>query len=251
MSSTPANPGYTYYSSSVTSQDLERSRKNCAELSRLRLNPPISDLDYLTFKLRASIIKKWCAHLDGSELLVLDIGGRIQPYRPLLKDRTRHYIGVDLALEGLVDVISDGTCLPFADSSVDVVFCNDTLQYIPEPSRAIAEIHRVLRPGGRLILSTRSSFPEHHDEHWRFFPIGLRYLTRAFSSVEIEPEGNSAVGVAIFVNDLLHRYIGSYRLRRIAQLTSIPSINLLGSLLSHVRAKQTRGTCGYSLLAIK
>lgn len=251
MNSDPSGSGYKYFSSGVSSTDWERSRQNCKELSRLRLNPPLDDVDYLIFKLRAPIVEHWCNTIIGSDLVVLDIGGRIQPYRTLLEDRASHYIGVDLIPEGLVDVIADGECLPFKDGSVDVILCNDALQYFPRPMQGIDEMHRVLRPGGRLILSTRSSYPEHHDEHWRFFPHSLRHLTKNFSSVDIRPESNSAAGVALYLNVLLHRDIRGYRLNRIAQSTTIPLINLLGRVLARLGAKHTRGTWGHSLLAVK
>jgi SAM-dependent methyltransferase len=44
--------------------------------------------------------------------------------------------------------------IQFSDGSFDVVICNHVLDEIPDDRRAIAEIHRVLRPGGRLITQT-------------------------------------------------------------------------------------------------
>lgn len=48
----------------------------------------------------------------------------------------------------------DLTEIPFADASFDLVLCNHVFDEIPDDRRAIAEIHRVLRPGGRLITQT-------------------------------------------------------------------------------------------------
>lgn len=45
------------------------------------------------------------------------------------------------------------TALPFADGSFDLVICNSVLEHIPEDGRALGEMYRVLRPGGRLILT--------------------------------------------------------------------------------------------------
>jgi ubiquinone/menaquinone biosynthesis C-methylase UbiE len=44
------------------------------------------------------------------------------------------------------------TALPLPDVAVDVVWCERVLQHVPDPSAAIAEIARVLRPGGRALL---------------------------------------------------------------------------------------------------
>lgn len=50
-------------------------------------------------------------------------------------------------------VVGDAQALPLAAASVDLVFSNLVLQWCPQPARAIAEISRVLRPGGRALLS--------------------------------------------------------------------------------------------------
>jgi SAM-dependent methyltransferase len=42
--------------------------------------------------------------------------------------------------------------LPLADGSTDVAFCHDVLELLPDPDALLAEVHRVLRPGGRLVL---------------------------------------------------------------------------------------------------
>jgi ubiquinone/menaquinone biosynthesis C-methylase UbiE len=48
--------------------------------------------------------------------------------------------------------IGDAQDLPFDDASFDAVVCTYSLCNIPDPAVAIAEMHRVLRPGGRLVL---------------------------------------------------------------------------------------------------
>lgn len=247
----PYKPAYPYYSSSSTSASLQRTRNGCEELGQLRLNPPLSDPDFLIFEFRRPIIEKWCAAITDSDLVVLDIGGRIQPYRSFLQARTKHYIAVDLLMEGLVNVIATGERLPFRDGCVDLVLSNDALQYIPNPVWAINEIHRVLRSGGKLILSTRGSYPEHHDEYWRFIPNGLRHLSSAFSKVEVVPEEYSGAGMCILINVLLHRDICTDWLARVARRTTIPFLNLLGLQLDRFCVNHTRSTCGYSLLAVK
>jgi len=54
-------------------------------------------------------------------------------------------------LEGRFQVM-DGEAMRFADASFDFVYCHTVLHFTANPARMIAEIHRVLRPGGRAIL---------------------------------------------------------------------------------------------------
>lgn len=45
------------------------------------------------------------------------------------------------------------TALGLGDASVDMVFCHQTLHHVPDPDGAARELHRVLRPGGLLLLA--------------------------------------------------------------------------------------------------
>ncbi len=54
---------------------------------------------------------------------------------------------------------ADGSSLPFQDESLDVVYANMFLHHIPEPFSAIREMARVLRPGGRLVITDMDAHP--------------------------------------------------------------------------------------------
>lgn len=49
--------------------------------------------------------------------------------------------------------VADAARLPLAGASVDLVWCIHVLHHLPDPSAVLAEIHRVLRPGGSLVLA--------------------------------------------------------------------------------------------------
>lgn len=50
--------------------------------------------------------------------------------------------------------VMDGEAMTFPDNSFDVVYCHTVLHFTPNPRRMIAEIERVLKPGGEAILMT-------------------------------------------------------------------------------------------------
>lgn len=86
---------------------------------------------------------------------------------------TGEYVGLDMRPGPGVDVVGLGDALPFDDASFDVIVTTETLEHDPAPWRTLAEIGRVLRPGGHLLLTTRGNgFGEHHEpsDYWRFMP---------------------------------------------------------------------------------
>lgn len=52
----------------------------------------------------------------------------------------------------LADVKADICNLPFTDNEYDIIFCNHVLEHIPNDTKAMQEIYRVLKPGGMAIL---------------------------------------------------------------------------------------------------
>jgi SAM-dependent methyltransferase len=55
-------------------------------------------------------------------------------------------------------IVADIEAIPFERDSFDLVLSLDTIEHVPHPTRAVAELVRVLRPGGRLVLTTNNYF---------------------------------------------------------------------------------------------
>ncbi|MGH8986214.1 MAG: class I SAM-dependent methyltransferase [Acidimicrobiia bacterium] len=91
------------------------------------------------------------------------------------------HIGCDIQEGPGVDRIEDVHELSFADESVGTVICLETLEHVADPIRAMQEMHRVLRPGGVLAISSIMFFPihEHPWDFWRFTPEGFERLLGA------------------------------------------------------------------------
>jgi SAM-dependent methyltransferase len=104
------------------------------------------------------------------------------------------YVVSDLA-EPFVNLVTDRQ---FSDlryigtGSFGLAVCTGLLEHVPEPGQFVAQLHRILRPGGRLILSASAVFPPHGnpDNYFHFTPNGLRYLFREWTGFE-RLEGSS------------------------------------------------------------
>lgn len=139
-----------------------------------------------------AIERMFAAHLAGD---VIDLGCGVMPYAEILPPAVTGYLGVDLAhgvgkphLYGDVQdlaMVRDGCC--------DAVICLEVLEHVPEPKHAVAEIARILRPGGVAILSVPhlSRLHEIPYDFYRYTEYGLRHLLQAagMETIDLEIRG--------------------------------------------------------------
>ena len=119
---------------------------------------------------------------DGAR--VLDAGsGEGQYAQHFARQR---YCGVDLAVGDAawdyskLDAVADLTALPFRDGAFDAALHIVTIEHLPEPGRALAEIARTLAPGGLLLIAAPHEWEVHQAPHdyFRYTRYGLAYLVK-------------------------------------------------------------------------
>ena len=228
-----------------TSEEVRRE-------ARERLHPSITNPNWLILRARRKLFTSWVAGMSGDSLRILDVGGRIQPYRPLFGSRAREYYSLDLVAGPCVSVLGSAESLPVGTSLFDVVICTQMLEYVPYPQKALDEIRRVLRPGGYLLLSVPAVFIRDSDpEYWRFLPSSLRLLLRDFSEVQIAAEGSSISGLIRTLNISLVTFSPPI-VKSILRYTAVPALNVLGVVAEGlVRTTNDQFTANFSAMARK
>ena len=237
----------------VNKRTIVSQRDNLLQVAEARLHPSLTNPNFLVLRSRRLIFVSWINQIPGRGLNVLDVGGRYQPYRPLLQHKESGYIGVDVIPTVMVDVVASGESLPFAANTFDVVIATQVFEYFSKPSLAGEQIHRVLKPGGCLLASLASFAPRFvDDERWRFTPAGIRLVFSPFANVNIVPELSNIGSFLRTINLAMNAFLPWSFARFAYNWTIGPILNILGLGLESLRL--TRGdqfAANYSVRATK
>ncbi|WP_109510315.1 class I SAM-dependent methyltransferase [Nocardioides speluncae] len=129
-------------------------------------SPSISHPDYWWYRARADLLRVALERYVGSPGRVLDVGSADGPSVGWLRHGQR--VALDLDPRGLQpgDICGSATALPFADGSFDVVAAFDVVEHCRSEESALAEVARVLAPGGRFLMSVPAYqwAWTHHDD---------------------------------------------------------------------------------------
>ena len=115
-----------------------------------------------------------------------------QEHRGTVRDCLRQdVVGCDLRAGPGVDRIEDLHALSLADNSVGTALLIDTIEHVARPWRALEEVHRVLRPGGIVLMTSHMYFPihAHPDDYWRYTKSGFTVLLAPYDHVYVESAG--------------------------------------------------------------
>jgi SAM-dependent methyltransferase len=173
---------------------------------------------------------------------VLDVGCGQKPYgaRLIAADR---YIGVDIDTPitrqlARADIFYDGRRLPVLDASFDAVLCSQVFEHVFSPDEFLVELNRVLKPGGKLVVTTPFVWDEHEQPHdfARYSSFGLSAaLARAGFRI-LRQEKTCADGRVLvqMITGYLYKVTRTNRreINLLVQLILIAPMSLVGGMVS-------------------
>ncbi len=177
---------------------------------------------------------------------VLDVGGGERFGKDLARYRElfahTDYQTLDVEPRYHPDVQASVYKIPLPSESVGAIICKSVLEHLEEPERAVRAMHRVLKPGGKILVYVPFVYPYHarpgvYKDYYRFSEDALRHLFRDFRSIEIQKVGGYFRALMFFLPY-------QHRLKGILE----PIAYLLDKLFRRERGSTT---AGYYLYAVK
>ncbi len=169
---------------------------------------------------------------------LMDFGCGSKPYKALFTNATE-YIGVDYAGEGHshdkeeIDVYYDGKTIPFPDNTFDSILTNEVLEHVFNLEDILKELNRVLKPGGKILITTPFAWTEHEIpvDFGRYTSFGMEALLKrnGFKICALEKSTNYLQTQAQLRGLYWHNHIMP-KLRPFARLIS-PIFSLLNNVV--------------------
>ena len=212
---------------------------------------------FINRRLLADAIKTHANQINGK---ILDYGCGSKPYQTLFK--FNEYIGVDIENPGHshanenVDVFFDGKTLPFADNTFDSCFSSEVLEHVFDIDASLKEISRILKPNGKILITTPFVWDEHEAPHdyCRYTSFGLKDVLERNGFKIIVQKKNGSFLQLILQLTLIHfnrKLATNIFLKYPFFLIICPLLNLISlfSLMGHASDKTIY--LGHSLIAKK
>jgi SAM-dependent methyltransferase len=183
--------------------------------------------DYWWYRARAELLETVLGRYLGVPGRTLDVGSADGPSVGWMKRGGRR-VTLDLHPEGQQPgegVCGSATALPFADGAFDVVAAFDVVEHCEDDALALAELARVLVPGGRLLLSVPAyqwAWSDHDVRagHYRRYRRGQ--LVRLVGAAGLDVQRATYAFTAVFPFFLAERAVR--RLRRPSGEASLPAV---------------------------
>lgn len=132
---------------------------------------------------------------SGEKVLTVGAGGEVNKLLYEYAEKADFKVtSFDIDEDREPDILGDLHSYDFGENRFDTIVLSEVLEHLHSPHLGIQNVHRSLKPGGRLILTTPFIFPIHDRPYdfYRYTKYGLEHLLSGFEDVEIR-ERNSAL----------------------------------------------------------
>jgi SAM-dependent methyltransferase len=188
---------------------------------------------------------------------VLDVGCGRMPYYPIFEAVASDYVGSDITPGPRIRHVCPVEDLDVGDGRYDLVLCTQVIEHVADPDRALAEIARVLRPGGHAFITTHGVWPYHPypTDYRRWTQQGLEDLvarTENLTLVELVPHRGTAACLALLASFYLDVVVRRGRSRRLgsALIGLVNAAGLLGERLDHRFVYPNQDTLIHNFLVV-
>ena len=152
-------------------------------------SPSIAQPDYWWYVARTDLLHAALSSFAAGRTTVLDIGSADGPSAGWLHDDTRRLASLDIDPRGLGQngVCGSALSLPFAEGRFDMVSAFDVIEHCDPETEALAEVNRVLQPGGTLLMAVPA-----YQWAWTDFDVAnghYRRYTRRRAVAAVERAG--------------------------------------------------------------
>jgi SAM-dependent methyltransferase/uncharacterized protein YbaR (Trm112 family) len=137
----------------------------------------------------------------GDGATIVDIGSGSQK-------RGKDVVNLDVFPLPNVDIVFDGRELPIRDEAVDGIISTAVLEHVMDPSQLVSEMFRILRRGGRLLVTVPflEGFHEAPSDFQRYTICGLDVLFSRFNKIDSGVEAGPSSALAW----ILQGWVGSF-----------------------------------------
>lgn len=215
--------------------------------------------NWLLYDIGDRFLENSSVHLRG---VVYDLGCGEMPFRDWILQTADKYVGVDWSdsLHDLkADVLADlNQRIPIDDAKADTVISLSVMEHLSEPLVFLAEAHRILKPGGHMILQVPFMWQVHEAPHdyFRYTRFGLLHMLKqsGFTDIDIQAQTGFWVVWTLKLNYQLKKLVrGPKIIKALAQLVLWPiwMLNQPIAALIDKFWKAEGETAGYFVVARK
>ena len=131
------------------------------------------------------VINKFLPHIEGR---VLDLGAGSAKYKEMILQKVSEYRSCDAEKNKNIDDSCDVLNLKYPPDSFDTIISTQVMEHVSNPYKMAIEIYKVLKPGGKVIVTAPFLIPMHSDpgDYFRFTVNGLSEIFKQSGFTIIE-----------------------------------------------------------------